>query len=240
MTTWRNIRSAYVRARLRFRPGSAGHTGPGAPGRTSAAPAEPGEERREREALRSAVVAEQVGLVVQEEDARDVRLGEGTVEGQERRPDRLGRVARFGLVGRLVAHLADRDAARTHVLPGPLDRVSDSRECAAAPDQRGAIVGDRVGQSGVVAVAIAELALEAEPAGPLARGELAEEHRLARPADARERPVRVRRMGFGKVAVELIEQPVAAREVRRGNPVSWPKGVRQQLGSGLCVGFRHV
>ena len=103
MITWRNIRSAYVRARLRLRPSVGRPHRPGAPGSTSAAPLRTRRGATRAGALRSAVVAEQVGLVVQELHARDVRLGEGPVEGQKRRPDRLGRVARIGLVGWLVA-----------------------------------------------------------------------------------------------------------------------------------------
>ena len=202
---------------------------------------EPGQQRRERVALQASVVAEEVGFVVQEQHARDVGLRERSVEGQERRPDQLGSVARLGLVGGLIAQLADRHAAGTHVLPRPLDRIAESRERVAAPDQGGAVVGDCVGESCVVAVAIAELAPETEPAGPLpARRELAQQHRLAGPPDAGQRPVRVRGMRLAEIALELAEEGVAAREVWRGDAIPWTKRVGELFGSKVRVELRHI
>ncbi len=182
-----------------------------------------------------------MGLVVQEQHARDVSLRERTAERCERLRDRLGGVARLGLVGRIVAELTDRDAARTHVLPRPLDRVAEPSERAAAPDQGGAVIGDGVGESCVVAVAIAELAPEAEPAGPLpARRELAQQHRLAGSPDAGQRPVRVRGMGLAEIPFELAEERVAAREVRRGDAVAWTERVGEVFGSKVRVEICHV
>jgi hypothetical protein len=174
-----------------------------------------------------------VGFVVEEQSAGHVGLRECTVEGEERGPDCIGSVRLVGPVGGLIANLADRQAPRSDILPGPLEGVPDSGERATASDECRAVVGDRIRESTLVSVAVAELALEAQPASALtARGEFAEQHRLPGSANTGQRPIGVRRMGLAEVALELSEQRVATRQVRWGDAVSWPERVRELFSSG--------
>ena len=104
-----------------------------------------------------------------------------------------------------------------------------------------AVVGDRLGEPSFVAVPVAELALEAEPAGALgARCELAEQDGLAGSAEPGQRPVRMGRMRLAEEALELGEQ--------RGHAPPGTAGQRRSLGGtgsravrfGLWLGLSHV
>lgn len=96
-----------------------------------------------------------------------------------------------------------------------------------------AVVGDRVGEPHLISMPVTEFPLEAEPASAFpARGELAEQHGHSSSTQPRQGPVRVGRMVLVEETLELGQQPVSAREVRRSNPVSWAERVRELFGSG--------
>ena len=103
------------------------------------------------------------------------------------------------------------------------------REAAASKQCVGVLL-DRLSQPGVVAVSLAELALEGQPAGGLCtRGRGLDEHGLPRSAKAGDGPVRVERMGVGDERVELGERPLPTREIRGQDAVAGPEWVRRLL-----------
>jgi hypothetical protein len=80
-------------------------------------------------------------------------------------------------------------------VPDPsFDRLAHAGE-RRYPSREGVTVFiDRLGEPGVIAMAITELALEGRPAGSLGTGcELGEQDRLPGAAQASKRPVRVKR-----------------------------------------------
>jgi hypothetical protein len=124
----------------------------------------------------------------------------------------------------------------TEILVGRSRRTPCATDCssaAARPQRRSSASASssmRLSQAGVVAVSLAELTLEGQPAGGLGMGGRGlDEDRLARSAKAGDGPVRVERMGVGDERVELGERLLPPREIRGQDAVAGPEWVRRLL-----------
>jgi hypothetical protein len=79
-------------------------------------------------------------------------------------------------------------------------------------------------------MALAEFPLKGEPAGSLCMpGRGGDEDGLPRSPQARDGPVRVKRMLVGNERVELGERPLPPREIRGQDAVAGPEWIRRLL-----------
>jgi hypothetical protein len=180
-------------------------------------------------------------LVVEKQCSWTIRLTDGSIELSERPGKNFSRLRRLRLVGGLDADLADHDTPRPEETQPTLDGLANSSQRVASTNERVAVCPHRFNEPVLVTVTVAKLPFETDPSrGFATTGELAEKDGLAGAADSSQRPVRVGRVRLAQEALELGEQRVTPREVRRGDAVPWTKRVRELFSSGSWLGLRHV
>ena len=222
MTTWRNIRSAYVRARLRLR------LSVGSPHSTSrtrldvrCASPSPASKRRQREPLARRSSTSRWASSYRSRRTSGVGLGHGFVKSRECGQDCASRLIGLRLVaGSYPTSPTVRRRGRTYcqarssVSPTPVSALQ--RRARAAQSSV-----DRISEPHLVSVPVTEFALEAQPAGAFpARGELAEQHRL--PGSAQPGQVQLAWGGWSSSRKRSNSASSPSRPARYGGATPFP------------------
>jgi len=168
--------------------------------------------------------------------AGPIGLAQDGVELGKCRSHDVGRCGCARRVRGVDADVADADPLRTQPARRALDRLPDRGDGVRAADQRLGVLDDRLGETDVIAVPIAEFAVESEPAGTLGPGsELAEQDGLARASQTGKRPVRMEWGSLKQPVLERAQHVIPARQVWRWHAVARPERVRQRIRlSGEC------
>ena len=157
-------------------------------------------------------------------------MAEDGIELGQRLSHDVGGHGRERLVAGLQADLADADAPRSKPARAALDRLAHRGHGVDAPDECLAILGDSLGEAGVVAVAVAELPVQRQPASAFgAGGELAKEDGLAGATQPDKRPVGVERGASNSQSSYAASS--RSRPARYGGGTPLPG--RNGLGSGF-------
>lgn len=176
-------------------------------------------------------------LVIKEKRAGSVGINDGAVEDRQGCTHPISRPRGPVLVRRLIPDLSDGESSRAELSDAALDRLADAGTHRDSARQGVTVLVDRLGKPGVVAMAIAELALQCHPARAFGAGrEFGKKDGLPRAAQSRECPVRMERR-FRYERLERVEQSVAPGRLLRGDAVPGPEWVRESLVTGLQL--RH-
>src|SRR5450755_1376069 len=109
-----------------------------------------------------------MGLVVEQERPTRARSNQRLVEPGQRVAEHIGGLRVGRLIRRLDPDSSDAELARPDIAPPTLDYLTERGESVAAADQGRAIGADRFGQAHIVAMALTELPIKAQPTRPLA------------------------------------------------------------------------
>ena len=111
-------------------------------------------------------------------------------------------------------------------------RAARSRSLLTARGRRSRVSVDRLQQAILVAMAVAEFALDAKPSCALSRARQSRpRRRLAGASDPGQRPVRKDRVRLTKRALELCERAIPSPQKRRRDAIARSEWVRQRFGS---------